>query len=177
MAKEEEPKQSEETKLEANIENLKSEVSLESEVHTYKDSSTFLKASCYLILIRLKVINLIYHHNLQGTQSANPHNDYCQHFVDVGQRPQNFIRDVGLADRFEEYPKLKELIRLKDDLIAKTATPPMYLKCDVKTFDLRELNSQFDVILVEPPLEEYQRSQGVTNMQFWSWEDVSYILK
>ena len=49
----------------------------------------------------------------QGTQSANPHNDYCQHFVDTGQRPQNFIRDVGLADRFEEYPKLRELIKLK----------------------------------------------------------------
>lgn len=29
---------------------------------TYTDSSTFLK----------------------GTQSANPHNDYCQHFVDTG---------------------------------------------------------------------------------------------
>jgi hypothetical protein len=49
----------------------------------------------------------------QGTQSSNPHNDYCQHFVDTGQRPQNFIRDVGLADRFEEYPKLRELIKLK----------------------------------------------------------------
>jgi len=57
----------------------------------YTDSSTFLK----------------------GTQSSNPHNDYCQHFVDTGQRPQNFIRDTGLSDRFEEYPKLKELIRLK----------------------------------------------------------------
>jgi len=33
----------------------------------------------------------------QGTQSANPHNDYCQHFVDTGERPQNFIRDVGLC--------------------------------------------------------------------------------
>ena len=50
---------------------------------------------------------------VQGTQSSNPHNDYCQHFVDTGQRPQNFIRDTGIADRFEEYPKLKELIRLK----------------------------------------------------------------
>jgi len=58
---------------------------------TYKDSSTFLK----------------------GTQSANPHNDYCQHFVDTGHRPQNFIRDVGLTDRFEEYHKLKDLICLK----------------------------------------------------------------
>ncbi len=33
--------------------------------------------------------------------------------MDTGQRPQNFIRDTGLLDRFEEYPKLKELIRLK----------------------------------------------------------------
>lgn len=31
----------------------------------------------------------------QGTQSLNPHNDYCQHFVDTGHRPQNFIRDGG----------------------------------------------------------------------------------
>ena len=31
-----------------------------------------------------------------GTQSANPHNDYCQNFVDTGERPQNFIRDVGM---------------------------------------------------------------------------------
>ncbi|KAK2726364.1 hypothetical protein QYM36_000713 [Artemia franciscana] len=114
----------------------------------YTDSSTFLK----------------------GTQSSNPHNDYCQHFVDTGQRPQNFIRDVGLADRFEEYPKLRELIRLKDELIAKTATPPMYLKCDLRTYDLKRLGSKFDVILIEPPLEEYQRSRGVTNIDFWNWD-------
>lgn len=73
----------------------------------------------------------------QGTQSSNPHNDYCQHFVDTGQRPQNFIRDVGLADRFEEYPKLRELIKLKDELIALTATPPMYLKCDLKVIQVQ----------------------------------------
>lgn len=120
------------------------------EVYTYRDSSTFLK----------------------GTQSANPHNDYCQHFVDTGQRPQNFIRDVGLADRFEEYPKLKELIRLKDDLIQETATPPMYLKADMDTFSFRELNCKFDVILVEPPLEEYQRTCGVANTKFWSWDEI-----
>ncbi|KAL4702661.1 hypothetical protein ACJJTC_002385 [Scirpophaga incertulas] len=105
----------------------------------YTDSSTFLK----------------------GTQSSNPHNDYCQHFVDTGQRPQNFIRDVGLADRFEEYPKLRELIKLKDDLISETATPPMYLKCDLKTFDLKQIGNKFDVILVEPPL-----GSG------WRWPDI-----
>lgn len=116
----------------------------------YKDSSTFLK----------------------GTQSSNPHNDYCQHFIDTGQRPQNFIRDVGLADRFEEYPKLRELIKLKDDLIAETATPPMYLKTDLLNFNLKELNSKFDVILIEPPLEEYQRTCGATNVQLWNWDQV-----
>lgn len=120
------------------------------EVYTYRDSSTFLK----------------------GTQSANPHNDYCQHFVDTGQRPQNFIRDVGLADRFEEYPKLKELIRLKDELIRETAAPPMYLKCDLETFDFRTVKSKFDVILVEPPLEEYQRTCGLAHTKFWSWEEI-----
>lgn len=92
--------------------------------------------------------------------------------MDTGQRPQNFIRDVGLADRFEEYPKLRELIKLKDELIAKTANPPMYLKCDLNTYDLKLLNGKFDVILIEPPLEEYQRTMGVTNMQFWSWDQI-----
>ncbi|KAF6213089.1 hypothetical protein GE061_010804 [Apolygus lucorum] len=116
----------------------------------YKDSSTFLK----------------------GTQSSNPHNDYCQHFVDTGQRPQNFIRDVGLADRFEEYPKLRELIKLKDDLIAQTANPPMFLKCDLASYNLKDLNFKYDVILIEPPLEEYQRTMGVTNVKLWSWDQV-----
>ncbi|KAF6039968.1 hypothetical protein EB796_001728 [Bugula neritina] len=96
-----------------------------------------------------------------GTQSDNPHNDYCQHFIDTGERPQNFIRDVGLANRFEEYPKLRELIRLKDELVQRTATPPMYQNCDMQTYDLTALQNQFDVILIEPPLQEYQASNGL----------------
>uniref|UniRef100_A0A0K8VGY8 Methyltransferase-like protein 14 n=1 Tax=Bactrocera latifrons TaxID=174628 RepID=A0A0K8VGY8_BACLA len=122
----------------------------------YRDSSTFLK----------------------GTQSSNPHNDYCQHFVDTGQRPQNFIRDVGLADRFEEYPKLRELIRLKDKLIQDTASAPMYLKADLKTLDLKTLGTKFDVILIEPPLEEYARAApsvatvGGAPRVFWNWEEI-----
>ncbi|XP_066584762.1 N6-adenosine-methyltransferase non-catalytic subunit isoform X3 [Prorops nasuta] len=127
--------------VENSLKNLKHVSSLTDEI-VYKDSSTFLK----------------------GTQSSNPHNDYCQHFIDTGQRPQNFIRDVGLADRFEEYPKLRELIKLKDDLISETATPPMYLKTDLFSYNLKELNCKFDVILIEPPLEEYQRTCGVTNI-------------
>ncbi|XP_040975466.1 N6-adenosine-methyltransferase non-catalytic subunit isoform X1 [Aquila chrysaetos chrysaetos] len=142
---------------EEEIEEYKDEVELQQdeenlpyEEEIYKDSSTFLK----------------------GTQSLNPHNDYCQHFVDTGHRPQNFIRDVGLADRFEEYPKLRELIRLKDELISKSNTPPMYLQADLEAFDIRELKSKFDVILLEPPLEEYYRETGITaNEKCWTWDD------
>ncbi|XP_074598489.1 methyltransferase like 14 [Brevipalpus obovatus] len=111
----------------------------------------------------------------KGTQSANPHNDYCQHFVDTGQRPQNFIRDVGLAERFDEYPKLKELIRRKDEKIRETNTKPMYLHCDLRKFRLKDLNCKFDVILIEPPLEEYKRTRGVTNVDFWNWEELEKL--
>jgi len=109
---------------------------------------------------------------LKGTQSLNPHNDYSQNFVDTGQRPQNFIRDTGLTNRFEEYPKLQELIRLKDELISTTAHPPMYLKCDLEKYDLKQLDNKFDVILIEPPLEEYSRTYGVSNTKFWDWDKI-----
>ena len=48
----------------------------------------------------------------------------------------------------------------------------MYLKTDLLSFELRQLRSEFDVILVEPPLEEYQRTLGVTNQRFWNWDEV-----
>jgi len=34
---------------------------------------------------------------------------------------------TGLSNRFEEYPKLRELILLKDEQIQRTNTPPMYV--------------------------------------------------
>nr|CAB3263766.1 methyltransferase-like protein 14 homolog [Phallusia mammillata] len=124
------------------------------ETKVYKDSSTFLK----------------------GTQSLNPHNDYCQNYVDTGQRPQNFIRDVGLAERFGEYPKLKDLIRLKDEVIRRTNTPPTYLKCDLKSYNLHELGTKFDVILIEPPLEEYKKQAGLPlTGQETSWDEVKNL--
>ena len=61
---------------------------------------------------------------------------------------------------------------LQDELIEQTAAPPMYLKTDLLSFELGQLRSEFDVILVEPPLEEYQRTLGVTNERFWSWDEV-----
>lgn len=107
-----------------------------------------------------------------SSRQLAPKNDYNQHFVDTGQRPQNFIRDPGLLERFEEYPKLRELIKLKDELIAKSNVPvrPMYIKSDLlchnvedDEFDLTQLvgGCEFDVILIEPPLHEYQLSNQV----------------
>lgn len=48
-----------------------------------------------------------------------------------------------------------------------------YLKCDLSTFDLQDLESKFDVIFVEPPLEEYKRTVGKVHDRCWSWEEVS----
>jgi len=49
----------------------------------------------------------------------------------------------------------------------------MFLKCDLSTYNLKSLNIKFDVILIEPPLEEYQRTLGVTNTKLWNWKQVS----
>lgn len=49
-----------------------------------------------------------------------------------------------------------------------------YLRADLQTYDLNELDCKFDVILIDPPLEEYQRRDaGVSfNWKSWSWEEV-----
>ncbi|CAF1211097.1 unnamed protein product [Rotaria magnacalcarata] len=106
-----------------------------------------------------------------------PNNDYSQQFVNTGQRPQNYIRDAGLQNRFEEYPKLRELIRLKDDYIEKTNCPPMYLRCDLlaNNFTLASLECEFDVILIEPPLEEYKRKSGIHFDRYVTWDEVSEL--
>lgn len=112
-----------------------------------------------------------------------PKNDYNQYFVDIGQRPQNFIRDPGLNERFEEYPKLRELIRLKDELIAHTNVPakPMYLKNPLASangvdFPLHNyIGTEFDVILIEPPLYEYHSANGVHFDKYFTWDEIKAI--
>ena len=48
-----------------------------------------------------------------------------------------------------------------------------YLQADLEHFDLRDLKGQFDVILLEPPLEEYYRESGISHTErFWTWDDV-----
>lgn len=51
-----------------------------------------------------------------------------------------------------------------------------YLQADLENFDLRDLKCKFDVILLEPPLEEYYRESGIiASERFWTWDDVSDV--
>ncbi|KAI4377799.1 hypothetical protein MLD38_015374 [Melastoma candidum] len=108
--------------------------------------------------------------------SRGEQNDYSQNFVDTGMRPQNFIRELELTNVVEDYPKLRELIQKKDEIVAKAATPPMYYKCDLREFELTPefFGTKFDVILIDPPWEEYvHRAPGVADhMEYWTFEEI-----
>ncbi|KAL3523481.1 hypothetical protein ACH5RR_016315 [Cinchona calisaya] len=108
--------------------------------------------------------------------SRGEQNDYSQNFVDTGMRPQNFIRELELTSVVEDYPKLRELIQKKDEIVAKSASPPVYLKCDLLEQVLSPdfFGTKFDVILVDPPWEEYvHRAPGVTDhMEYWTFEEI-----
>ncbi|KAF8379540.1 hypothetical protein HHK36_028979 [Tetracentron sinense] len=108
--------------------------------------------------------------------SRGEQNDYSQNFVDSGMRPQNFIRELELTNVVEDYPKLRELIQKKDEIVAKSASPPMYYKCDLREHVLSPefFGTKFDVILVDPPWEEYvHRSPGVADhMEYWNFEEI-----
>ncbi|EPS73847.1 hypothetical protein M569_00910, partial [Genlisea aurea] len=108
--------------------------------------------------------------------SRGDQNDYSQNFVDTGMRPQNFIRELELTSVVEDYPKLRELIQKKDEIVAKSASHPMYYKCDLREQVLSPefFGTKFDVILVDPPWEEYvHRAPGVSDhMEFWNFEDI-----
>uniref|UniRef100_A0A6N2KC29 Methyltransferase-like protein 1 n=1 Tax=Salix viminalis TaxID=40686 RepID=A0A6N2KC29_SALVM len=108
--------------------------------------------------------------------SRGEQNDYSQNFVDTGMRPQNFIRELELTNVVEDYPKLRELIQKKDEIVAKSASPPMYMKCNLQEFELSPefFGTKFDVILVDPPWEEYvHRAPGVADhMEYWTFEEI-----
>eukprot|EP00252_Welwitschia_mirabilis_P024336 TRINITY_DN7180_c0_g1_i7.p1 TRINITY_DN7180_c0_g1~~TRINITY_DN7180_c0_g1_i7.p1 ORF type:complete len:1040 (+),score=264.44 TRINITY_DN7180_c0_g1_i7:141-3260(+) len=111
--------------------------------------------------------------------SRGEQNDYSQNFVDTGMRPQNFIRELELTNVVEDYPKLRELIQKKDEIVAKSASPPMYLKCDLRETVLSSelFGTKFDVILVDPPWEEYvHRAPGVgDHMEYWTFEEIQNL--
>ncbi|KAJ9531964.1 hypothetical protein QJQ45_003668 [Haematococcus lacustris] len=101
-----------------------------------------------------------------GSNGREVKNDYCQQFVDTGARPQNYLRDSFNTDRFEEYPKLKELITMKDQM-ANLKT----LKLSPETF-----GTKFDVVLVDPPWDEYVRraphTAAMRDASVWTWQEI-----
>ncbi|KAH0671434.1 hypothetical protein KY290_025868 [Solanum tuberosum] len=108
--------------------------------------------------------------------SRGEQNDYSQNFVDTGTRPQNFIRELELTSVIEDYPKLRELIQRKDEIVVKSSSSPMYYKCDLHEQELSPelFGTKFDVILIDPPWEEYvHRAPGVTDhMAYWTFEEI-----
>lgn len=57
----------------------------------------------------------------------------------------------------------------KDELVRRRATPAMSLRADLRSFQLSDLGMAFDVMLLEPPLEEHARA-GLCS-DFWRWEE------
>lgn len=111
-------------------------------------------------------------------------NDYSQHFVDTssGSLPSNAVRNPHLSTRFDEYPKLKRLVQLKDSLVTRVAHPPTYLKADLRKFNLGSLIPvKYDVVLIDPPLEAYEwegtptASTSQVGKSTWTWDEVASL--
>jgi len=71
------------------------------------------------------------------------------------------------------------LIKRKNEVLQKRATPSMYLKCDLKNIDLSTIG-KFDVILIDPPLTEYQRRvegqlPDLSHLDPWSFEEIANL--
>uniref|UniRef100_V5E6M5 Uncharacterized protein n=1 Tax=Kalmanozyma brasiliensis (strain GHG001) TaxID=1365824 RepID=V5E6M5_KALBG len=133
-----------------------------------------------------------------SSQEHTLRNDYSQHFVDTGAGllPGNAVRNPSSSSRFDEYPKLKRLVQLKDSLVTYVAHPPTYLQTDLRPSlgpfrDATRSTEQFhlgslipvkyDVVLIDPPLEAYDweappasSTSGAANST-WSWEEIAAL--
>eukprot|EP01029_Cantina_marsupialis_P010651 TRINITY_DN241_c0_g2_i3.p1 TRINITY_DN241_c0_g2~~TRINITY_DN241_c0_g2_i3.p1 ORF type:complete len:360 (-),score=58.78 TRINITY_DN241_c0_g2_i3:333-1412(-) len=104
-------------------------------------------------------------------------NDFSQNFVDTNgkERPQNFIRDSSQEDRHKRHPQLQELLELKSKLVQSRATKAMCLQADLTSFDLSSLNNKFDVILIDPPWEEYHRRCPTMERTFLTFDQLKSL--
>lgn len=63
-------------------------------------------------------------------------------------------------------------------MISRCATPPYYLKADLKKLELsvKTFGTKFDVVLIDPPWEEYvRRAPGVGDGVFWKWQEIKEL--
>jgi len=49
------------------------------------------------------------------------------------------------------------------------------MSCDLKTLDLTKLGTKFDIILLDPPWEEYSRRVPGTDQSFWTFEEIANL--
>lgn len=144
------------------------------------------------------------HSTLGPNYSSREHtlrNDYSQHFVDTGagQLPANAVRNPWSSSRFQEYPKLRRLVQLKDSLVTRVAHAPTYLQADLRpslqpfrgtsrSTDQFHLGSlipvKYDVVVIDPPLGAYEweatptastSASSTHKAATWTWEEVAAL--
>ena len=106
-------------------------------------------------------------------------NDYCQHYIDTGEYPQNFVRDHDPEHRFAEYPRLARLLQLKNEVIRARAHPTQSVPADLRSFDWRKLPCKFDAIIVDPPWAEYEKRAIALpcreDLSSWTFEELAAL--
>ncbi|KAK0564107.1 regulatory protein, partial [Tilletia horrida] len=90
-------------------------------------------------------------------------NDFAQRYVDsgAGELPGNAVRNPFVESRFDEYPKLKRLVHIKEELVSARAHAPTYLYADLRAslvpasqhhhYQRRQQRSEPVVIKTAPP--------------------------
>lgn len=87
-----------------------------------------------------------------------------------------------IEEGLREYPRMARLLAAKQALLRQRSLPPFYLHADLRHHDLARLECKFDVILIDPPWEEYARraagsgQQGVAGQHaVWSAADLARL--
>ncbi|GAC72489.1 predicted N6-adenine methylase involved in transcription regulation [Moesziomyces antarcticus T-34] len=123
-----------------------------------------------------------------SAREATLRNDYAQHYVDTHSLPSNAVRNPDASTRFDEYPKLKRLVELKDALVTRAAHPPTFLHADLRPsllpfrdprtvgkFHLGSLIPiKYDVVLIDPPLEAYAW-EATPTAPTWTWGEIAAL--
>ncbi len=98
------------------------------------------------------------------------------------------MRNPDASTRFDEYPKLKRLVELKDALVTRAAHPPTFLHADLRPsllpfrdprtvgkFHLGSLIPiKYDVVLIDPPLEAYAW-EATPTAPTWTWGEIAAL--
>lgn len=128
---------------------------------------------------------LAFGHRYSLNDEESIRNDYNLTYVNKLIRPQDQIINPYRDGRFNEYPRQKHLLKLKDELVDQHSHPPTYLPFNLTKaipasphqhsglFDVIDLGTKFDVICIDPPLPN-SRSAEVQRCQ-WTWDALATL--